>query len=152
MRFSTKGEYAILALLELALHNGRGPLQARTISKNQRISLRFLEQVLSIIKKAGLVDSVRGAQGGYILAKPPSEIRMGDVLEAIEGPITPISCVSGGIEPHCWHEAELGHCVMKEIGEEVKSSIQEALNSTTLQDMCERKKEKEQQKVLMYHI
>lgn len=152
MRFSVKGQYGILALLELALHNGRGPLQARTISKTQRISLRFLEQVLSIIKKAGLVDSVRGAQGGYILAKHPSEIHMGDVLEAIEGPITPISCVSGGMEPHCWHEAELGYCVTKEIGEEVKSSIQESLNSITLKDLCERKKEKDPQKVLMYHI
>ena len=151
MHLSAKGEYGILALLELALQNGRGLLQARTISRNQRLPVRFLEQVLSALKKAGLVESIRGAHGGYILAKPPEEISMGDVLEAIEGPITPTSCISGGMEP-CWHEAELGYCVVKEIGELARSSILQTLNATTLQDLCERKREKEQSKALIYHI
>jgi Rrf2 family transcriptional regulator, cysteine metabolism repressor len=151
MRFSAKGEYGILALLELAIQNGRGPVQARTISKNQRIPLRFLEQVLSSLKKAGLVESVRGAQGGYFLSKSPDQIHIGDVLEAIEGPLTPAGCMSDGMEP-CWHVVELGYCSINEIREAVRSSILETLNAITLQDLYERKKEKETNKVLMYHI
>jgi Rrf2 family protein len=151
MRFSVKGEYAIQALLELGLHYGRGPVQTRMISTQQRIPPRFLEQVMGLLRKAGLVDSIRGAQGGYVLAKDPSDIHMGDVLEAIEGPIPPISCVSNGGDP-CWHETELGLCVNKEVWKEARASIQQALNAITLKDLCERKKEREQHKVLMYHI
>ncbi len=151
MRFSARGEYGILALFEIALHEGRNLLQARTISRNQRIPLRFLEQVLRPLKKAGLVESIRGAQGGYLLAKSPEEISIGDILEAIEGPITPTGCISAGMDP-CWHEAELGYCIVKETREAVRSSILQALNATTLQDLCERKRQIEQSKVLMYHI
>jgi Rrf2 family transcriptional regulator, cysteine metabolism repressor len=152
MRFSAKGEYGILALLELAIQNSRGPVQARTISKNQRIPLRFLEQVLSSLKKAGLVESVRGAQGGYFLSKAPEQIRIGEVFEAIEGPIPPISCTSGGMEPYCWHEIEQGHCVIKEVWKDVRSSIQQVMDSTSLKDLHEQKKLKEQNRALIYHI
>ena len=151
MRFSVKGEYAIQALLELGLHQGRDPVQTRMISKHQRIPRRFLEQVMGLLRKAGLVDSIRGAQGGYILGKDPGDIRMGDVLEAIERPIPPIGCVSNGSDS-CWHETELGICVNKEVWKEAKSSIHDALNSMTLKDLCERKRERDQHKVPMYHI
>lgn len=152
MRFSAKGEYGILALFELALHEGDSPLQAKTIAKKQHIPLRFLEQVLSSLKKAGLVESTRGAQGGYVLAKPASEIRISDILQANEGPIAPTACVAGTEDGLCPHELENGECILKPIGEQVRSSVLEVLNSMTLQDLCDRKRERDQQKILMYHI
>lgn len=152
MRFSARGEYGILALLELALNDGRRtPLQARNISRNQRIPLRFLEQVLSALKKAGLVESVRGSQGGYNLARTPEEINLADILEAIEGPLIATGCISAGQDP-CWHERELGYCIVKETREAVRSAVLQALNATTLQELCNRVRQNEQNKTLMYHI
>lgn len=152
MRFSAKGEYGILAVFELAQHAGETPLQAKTIAKNQRIPLRFLEQVLSGLRKAGLVESVRGAQGGYVLNKMPSEIRISDVLEAMEGPITSSSRVSGNDDRNHSYETVTGDGILKPVWEEVKTAVIGVLDSVTIQDLCERKKEKDQQKILMYHI
>ena len=151
MRFSAKGEYGILALIELAIQNGHGTIQARIVSQNQRIPPRFLEQVLNTLKKSGFVESVRGAQGGYTLARSPEEIRIGNVLEALEGPIAPTHCGPGGIDP-CWHEIELGYCSIKEVRETTRSSFLKTLNAITLQDLCNRKREKERNKALTYHI
>ncbi len=152
MRFSAKGEYGVLAVFELAQHAGESPLQAKTIAKNQHIPLRFLEQVLSGLRKTGLVESVRGAQGGYTLNRPPSEIRIGDVLEAIEGPITSSNRVSGNDNPDHPYEIETGHDILKPIWEEVRTAATGVLNSITIQDLCERKKEQDRKRVLMYHI
>ena len=152
VRFSAKGEYGVLAVFELAQHLGETPLQAKTIAKNQHIPLRFLEQVLSGLRKAGLVESVRGAQGGYILNRPPSEIRISDVMEAIEGPITPSNRASGNDDRYHPHEIETGEDILKPIWEEARTAVTAVLNSITIQDLCERKKEKDRQKVLMYHI
>src|SRR3989475_3483114 len=87
MYFSAKGEYGIMAVLDLALANGAAPVQAKTIADRQGIPLRFLEHILSALKHAGLIESARGAHGGYRLAKPASEIRIGDVIQAVDGPI-----------------------------------------------------------------
>jgi len=152
MIFSAKGEYGVMAVFELAQHAGESPLQAKTISKNQRIPLRFLEQVLSSLRKAGLVESVRGAQGGYVLNRLPSEIRISDVLEAIEGPINPSYRVSGNDDRHHPHDTITGNDILKPVWEEVRTAVMGVLDSVTIQDLCERKKEKDQQKVLMYHI
>ena len=152
MRFSAKGEYGVLAVFELALRAGEAPLQARTIAKNQRIPLRFLEQVLSSLRKAGLVESVRGALGGYILSRPPSEIRISDVLEAIEGPINPHNRISGDGDRYHPLEIESGEDILKPIWEEARRSVMKVLDSITIQNLCERKKERDQQNVLMYHI
>jgi Rrf2 family protein len=152
MRFSAKGEYGVLAVFELAQHAEETPLQAKTIAKKQRIPLRFLEQVLSSLRKAGLVESVRGAQGGYILSRSPSEIRIRDVLEAIEGPINPHNRASGDGDRYHPLEIEPGEDILKPIWEEARTSVMKVLDSITIQNLCERKKERDQQKVLMYHI
>jgi Rrf2 family protein len=152
MRFSAKGEYGVLAVFELAQHTEETPIQAKTIAKKQRIPLRFLEQVLSSLRKAGLVESVRGAQGGYILNRPPSEIRISDVLEAIEGPINPHNRTSGDGDPYHPLDIEHGEDILKPIWEEARTSVMKVLDSITIQNLCERKKERDQQKVLMYHI
>ncbi|MBI3994569.1 MAG: Rrf2 family transcriptional regulator [Nitrospirae bacterium] len=140
-----------MAVFELAQHQGGSPLQAKTIAKKQQIPLRFLEQVLSGLRKAGLIESLRGAQGGYALSRPPSEIRVSDVLEAIEGPIS-LSSRASGSDDRNPHEVETGGDILKPIWEEVRTSVTQVLDSITIQDLCERKKEKDQQKILMYHI
>ena len=87
MYFSAKGEYGIMAVLDLALTNGAAPIQAKAIADRQGIPLRFLEQILSALRHAGLVESSRGAHGGYRLSKPAEDIRVGDVIQAVDGPI-----------------------------------------------------------------
>src|SRR3989442_14540960 len=87
MYFSAKGEYGIMAVLDLALANGSAPVQAKAIADRQGIPLRFLEHILSALKHAGLVESARGARGGYRFAKPAGAIRIGDVVQAVDGPI-----------------------------------------------------------------
>ena len=152
MYFSAKGEYGVLAIFELAQHVEETPLQAKTIAKNQQIPLRFLEQVLSSLRKAGLIESVRGAQGGYVLSRPPSNIRLSEVLEAIEGPINPSNRVSGNNDRHHPYEIHPGVDILMPIWEEVRAAVMKILESVTIQDLRERKKENDQQKVLMYHI
>jgi len=151
MRPSAKSEYGVIALLELALHSGQGPLQVRAIARRRGIPVRFLEQVMSALKKAGLVESIRGAQGGYRLAKPPGKIQLSDVIQAIEGPI--ISMDIGAEKKSIgWKELQTEDRVVREVWEKVKISVIEALSSMTLQDMCDRKHELESQRVIMYHI
>ncbi|MBI1824295.1 MAG: Rrf2 family transcriptional regulator, partial [Nitrospirae bacterium] len=101
MRFSAKAEYGVWALLELALNEGRGPLQVRTISKRHQIPLRFLEQVMSVLKNGGFVESIRGAQGGYLLARSPKEITLAEIVQSIEGSLSPMICISEGEDKQC---------------------------------------------------
>ncbi len=150
MRFSAKAEYGVKAILELAAQPGREPIQVRNIAKNQGLPVRFLEQVMNALKKAGLVASVRGAQGGYLLNRSPKEISLGDVLKAIDGQMTEMRCISERKQPNC---EDAGNCVVQDVWAEVKHSFINILNSITLQDICERKRKKEQRrKVLMFHI
>ena len=150
MRFSAKAEYGVKAILELAAQSGRVPVQVRNIAKNQGLPVRFLEQVMNALKKAGLVESIRGAQGGYLLNRSPKEISLGDVLKAIDGPITAMRGISDRKQPR---REDAGDCVVRDVWTEVKHSFIDILNSLTLQDICERKRQKERQrKVLMFHI
>lgn len=154
MKFSAKGEYAVMAILELSLNNGHGPVQVKAISRKQAIPLRFLEQVMSTLKRAGLVESIRGAQGGYLLAKPSTEISLGDVLEAIDGPITPMDCVSSK-DRYCFQQKDpigIEHGMIKELWAEVNSSLEGILKSINFKELCERKRKKEREQNLMYHI
>jgi Rrf2 family transcriptional regulator, cysteine metabolism repressor len=152
MRFSAKAEYGIWALLELALNEGRGPLQVRTISKRHHIPLRFLEQVMSVLKNGGFVESVRGAQGGYILARAPKEITLGEIVQSIEGTLSPMICISEGEDKQCLQPSEPPSCVLKEIWAEVRSAILQVLNHQTLHDLSERYRTAEQNKSMMFHI
>lgn len=150
MRFSLKGEYGILAALEIALHQDQGPIQVRKIAHQQCIPPRFLEQIMSSLKKSGLVESIRGAQGGYRLTKPAEEIRLSDILQAVEGPILP-----GGRSAESLLDSRKrkgDEDIIKEVWEEVKVSILGVLEAITLQDLCERKMSLEEKKALMYHI
>ena len=97
MKLSTKGRYGLRALIDLAQYSGEAPVSITSISARQDISERYLEQLMAMLKKAGLVSSVRGAGGGYILAKDMREISVGDILRALEGSLEPVECP--GLEP-----------------------------------------------------
>ncbi|HLG43712.1 MAG TPA: Rrf2 family transcriptional regulator [Nitrospirales bacterium] len=151
MHISAKGEYGIMAALDLALANGTAPIQARTIAERQGIPVRFLEHVLRELRHAGLVESARGAHGGYRLALPASKIRLGDVIQAVEGPIALTTHAAprgrNGNGHHTLHGS-----LVQGIWDEVKVSVLETLNRTTLADLCRQARDLEEQRVLMYHI
>ncbi len=135
MRFSTRGRYGTRAMHVLARYYGQGPVPLRKIARDQGISEAYLEQLVSEMRKAGLVKSVRGSQGGYMLARPPEKVTVGDVVRVLEGPIAPTECVAnenGG--ETCRLSPE---CVSRRVWERVRDSMQEVLDSVTLADMLE---------------
>ena len=147
MRFSVKSDYAITAVLDMALNADKGPVHVRAIAGRQAIPVRFLEQVMASLKKAGLIESIRGAQGGYVLSRDPRTISVAQIVEAIEGPITPMDCTNGAFERKC---LQINGCVVKEVWEDVRRAITGALSKVSIEDMY--KKKREQEKTVMYHI
>lgn len=137
MKLSTKGRYAARAMLELADAYGSGPVKLRRIAGRQEISERYLERMMNTLVKAELVRSTRGQKGGFQLIKPPSEIKLGTVIQAVEGSMTPVSCVDA---PGICHRYE--SCVTTDIWEKVKFAILDVLDSITLEDMLEMQKKK----------
>ncbi len=150
MKLSTRGRYGLKAMFDLAQHAGEGPISLKSIAERQDISEHYLEQLVSGLRKTGLVKSVRGAQGGYILGREPSKIRVGDIIRVLEGPIAPVECVSEE-DPECCEKAD--YCVTRTIWEKVRNSISEVLDSITLADMIQDAAKKEnERKYYMYYI
>ncbi|SHE50187.1 transcriptional regulator, BadM/Rrf2 family [Caldanaerobius fijiensis DSM 17918] len=149
MRLSTKGQYGVRAMLELALNYGEGPIALKTIAEKQDISEHYLEQLIAILKKAGLVKSTRGAQGGYTLAMAPSEITVGDILRALEGPLAPVECVIDGEEVEC---QRADFCVSRLVWQKIKDSLNKVVDSITLQDMVDDYKKMNSKDSYMYYI
>ncbi len=125
-------------MLELASHFGEGPIELKEISKRENISLKYLEQVITPLRSAGLVKSVRGSKGGYSLGKPPSEICLNDLVEILEGPISLTECLT---DPKACQKSSF--CVTRDIWEEVSEAISQIFHSVTLEEMVNRRKEKE---------
>ncbi|MBO8169747.1 MAG: Rrf2 family transcriptional regulator [Thermoanaerobacteraceae bacterium] len=150
MKLSTKGEYGLRAMFDLAQRYGTGPVSLKSIAARQEISEHYLEQLIAVLRKAGLVKSVRGAQGGYMLAREPEEIKVGEIIRALEGPIAPMECVSEEDPEEC-HRSE--SCITRKIWRRVRDSISEVLDAITLQDMCdEAEKERQKNDYYMYYI
>ena len=133
MKLSTKGRYVLRALIDLAQYGEQEAVSIQSISVRQQISDSYLEQLVRKLKKAGLVTSLRGAQGGYRLAKPAEEISVGDVLRALEGSIEAVSCQEGE-NPSC-----LGKdlCVARYVWQKVNKSIQETVDSIMISQLVE---------------
>lgn len=134
MKLSTRAEYGLRAMFELARKHGQGPISLRIIAEEQDISENYLEQLIAALRKAGLVESIRGPQGGYMLAAPPENITVGDVVRVVEGPIAPMDCVSEGTQVDC---GRAGFCASRVIWAKVRDSISEVLDSFTLGDMVQ---------------
>ncbi len=127
MKITAKVEYAVLAIFELAIGPADRQVQAREIAERQKIPLRFLEQILIQLKKAGLVKSVRGAAGGYLLARGPAMIRLKDVMEAVEGELT---LIDPAVAPGS---------IVARVFSEIESDLISRLQSVTIQDLVVRK-------------
>lgn len=139
MKLSTKGRYGVAAMYDLALHHGRGPISLKSVAKRQGISEHYLEQLMGTLRNAGFVKSVRGAQGGYTLAKEPEAISVGDIIKVMEGPIAPVDCLlhEGPNNEYC---QRAGTCVTRGVWAKVRDSINGVLNSITLADLCKEEK------------
>jgi len=147
MKLSTRGRYGTRALLELALHQGEGPVLLKDISQRQQIPLQYLEHLITPLIVAGMVLSTRGPRGGVSLAKPPEEIRLSEVIQLLEGSIAPVECINN---PGVCSRSEL--CVTRDIWGEMKKAMNGVLESTTLQDLVERQRRKECPEEVMYYI
>src|SRR6266536_5804386 len=137
MKLSLRGEYALRALLVLGLNYEQGVVRIQTISEQQNIPKRFLEQILNDLKSAGMVQSRRGVAGGYRLAKRPEQISLASVVRHVEGALAPVSCVSERFYEKCSCPDE-SRCAIRSVMKEVRETIVTILESTTLADLAER--------------
>jgi Rrf2 family cysteine metabolism transcriptional repressor len=131
MKLSTRGEYGVRVMIELALGSGGGPVPLASIAASEGLSLGYLEQLIAVLRREGLVDSVRGAKGGYVLARLPSAIRVGDVVRALEGPIEPVSC--GG--PDSAVCSRRPTCAARAVWDRLRDNMVQTLDSVTLADL-----------------
>jgi Rrf2 family protein len=133
MKLSTRGRYGLKAMFQLALHYGEGPISLNQIAEKQNLSENYLEQLFSTLRKEGLLNSVRGAQGGYMLSESPKSITVGSILRALEGNMAPSDCVMDD-NNDCKKE---DGCVTRLVWVKIKDSIDEVIDSITLQDMVD---------------
>ncbi len=139
MKLSTKGRYGLRAVLDLAMHCDNEAVALSSIAERQHISMSYLEQLIAKLKRAGIVNSIRGAQGGYVLAKPADEISVGDILRALEGDLHPVDCAEVyGSHEQC-ETADV--CVTKFVWKRISDSISNAVDSILLSDLVEEGKE-----------
>jgi len=135
MKLSTRTRYGIRAIIELAAHYGAGPLQIRAIAERQDISVKYLEQLMAMLKAAGFVRSVRGAKGGYLLDRPPEQIKVSEVFNALEGPVVTVECVEN--QNYC---ARIADCIARQLWIEVQEAVEAVLEAVTLQDLVDKAK------------
>lgn len=135
MHFSTRGEYGVRMMVELARHYGSGPISLAEMASHESLPRPYLEQLVSSLRSADLVTSTRGARGGYTLTRAPEAIRMGEVIRALEGPIAPMVCASE--EPtHAGICERTGYCNVNLLWIKVRDAITDALDSVTLADLA----------------
>src|SRR6195256_5746164 len=138
MMFSTKAEYGVRVMVELARRAGEEPVPLAEIASHDGLPLAYLEHLVARLRKSGLVDSRRGSRGGYLLARPAHEIAMAEIVEALEGSIAPIECISEAPDGSivCSREADPGHvCPTKLLWTRVRFAIVRTLQETTLADL-----------------
>ncbi len=148
MKFSTKSRYGLRAMIELAIRYNQGPVSVKTISEQQEISEAYLEQIMSLLSRSGLAKSIRGVQGGYLLARDPANIKVGDVISALEGPVIPVECVNRQDPIEC---GRYGECVSRIVWERVRDVVEEALDSLTLQNLKDELMNREQPETEIKH-
>ncbi|MHC4186886.1 MAG: RrF2 family transcriptional regulator [Planctomycetota bacterium] len=137
MKLSTRARYGIRAMLELAQNEGKGPMQIKRIGQHQEISVKYLEQLLAILKSGGFVRSIRGAKGGYMLAEAADKIRLSNVFNCLEGPLITTECLED--DEYCHRAAD---CVTRELWADVQNAVKDVLDSFTLQDLVDKAKDK----------
>jgi Rrf2 family protein len=137
MKLSTRGRYGVRLMLELALHYGEGPILLKDIAERQGISEKYLWQLINPLKTTGLVNSLRGAHGGYVLGKAPEAISLKAILQVLEGSLCLVDCVDN--PALCKRSLS---CISRDVWGEASKNMQQTLEDTTLAAMVERQKEK----------
>ena len=137
MKISTKGRYALRLMLDLALAEPGEPIPLRNVAERQDISDKYLEQIVTPLSRAGLVRSIRGAGGGYMLTRAPSQYTVGEILRPLEGSLAPVSCVDGS---ECCRRADI--CVTQEVWREIQQAVSGVVDHITLADLMERQRRK----------
>ncbi len=142
MKLSTKGRYGLRAFIDLAVWGEEEPVSLTSIAERQGISISYLEQLMAKLKRAGLINSVRGVNGGYVIARPTEEISVGDVLRALEGDITPVDCAGIGSNKatHC-NGSE--HCISKIVWKRINDSINDTVDGIYIGELVKESKKKQ---------
>jgi len=136
MRISTKGRYGLRILLDVAMHQKEGPVALRDISRRQDISQKYLWQVINPLKVSGLLRAIRGAHGGYVLAKAAKEITIKDLVDVLEGPVSIVGCIQ---EPKTCERSE--SCPARDVWNEVETRLNEVMKRITLQQVIDRQED-----------
>ena len=147
MRLTMKGDCGLRAMIDLATHYGKGPIPSSEIAARQMVPEHFLDQLLITLRRAGLLKSLRGAQGGHMLARPPSQISMADVVRALEGNIAPLECVPN---PASCQLAP--GCGMRDVWVQIETFAQQLLMDTNLEQLSRRHHVPSQDAEVMYYI
>lgn len=136
MKVSTKGDYGVRALVELAHRYGQGPVQSAEIAARQEIPEPYLDQLLTTLRRAGFIRSVRGPQGGHALIREPGEVKLTEVMVALEGSLAPMACVD---DPDAC--TRTGGCVQREVWTRVRDATKEILDSVSIADLAEKERQ-----------
>lgn len=147
MKISTKGRYGLRAVIDLAMNWNGKPVLLRDIAGRQEISRRYLERLFAVLKSAGVIRSIRGALGGYVLAKDPNDIRVSEILEALEGPFVPVDCVAD--EGIC---TQSGDCITRDVWCEIAVQLKNYFDAITLQELVDNYQKKRQARLVDYQI
>ena len=147
MKISTRGRYALRLMLEIAMSVDNTPVSIKEIAVKQGISDKYLEQIISVLNKAGYVKSIRGAQGGYVLKTDPEKCTVGMILRLTEGSLSPVQCLEDG-EPRC---DRIDKCATIEVWKRLDAAISSVVDNITLSDLVELQKKKEQELIDDYY-
>lgn len=147
MKVSTKGRYGLRAIVDLAVHDKEGQVSLKSVADRQGLSENYLEQLFSSLKKSGLVKSIRGAQGGYFLAKPADKITVGDVLRSLEGTLAPVECIDLDSPTEC---KKADSCVTAKVWIKLRDKINEVVDSITIADLVEEYQIKSENNYIYY--
>ena len=145
MKISTKGRYALRLMLDLAMNSAGQPVSLKDVAKRQEISDKYLEQIISVLNRAGYVRSVRGAQGGYLLRKALEEYTVGMILRLTEGSLAPVPCIEEDNEVECDKREE---CVTVILWKKINDAVNSVVDHTTLQDLVDWQSEKNGQYII----
>jgi Rrf2 family cysteine metabolism transcriptional repressor len=143
MNISTRARYGLRAVLDMAVNYGDKPVTLSAIAARQQLSEGYLEQLMAPMKKAGIIDSTRGAQGGYYLSREPKAIKIGEVFRALEGPLALVACISEKEKGQCKHRDNCGSVF---IWSEIQSAISDVLDRYTIADLMCKEYETDQTK------
>ena len=138
LKISTKGRYALRLMVDLAMYGQGQPVSLRDVAQRQQLSDKYLEQIVTPLARAGLVRSVRGAGGGYLLIRRPEDYTVGEILRPLEGDLAPVECATDA--DFC---SRSDQCVTVELWQEIHRAVSQVVDRTTLADLVERQRKKQ---------